>query len=85
MFHDVPEEQDSYVDDHNFVFLWPACSSAVSQDDKRIMKLIEVPLAMDVPLPFGLQKVTNYKCLECECAECQCSVKIRVLSQLHSF
>ena len=27
------------------------------------------------PVPFGLQKVTNYKCLECscECAECQCS------------
>ena len=74
----------------DFVFFSPVRSSAVSQDDnKRIMspaKLIEVPLAMDVPLPVGLQKATNYKCLECscECAECQCSVKTRVLNQLLS-
>ena len=84
------EVQEEEVFHGDFVFFSPVRSSAVSQDDnKRIMspaKIIERPLAMDVPLPVGLLKVTNYKCLECscECAECQCSIKTRVLNQLLS-
>ena len=55
VFHDVPEEEDN----DGFVYFGSSRShSGVSQDGPS--KLIEYPL--DVPLPFGLQQVMNYKC-----------------------